>query len=218
MESTNEALKAARLALADTELNAPYDGIVAEKLVEKHQNVKPGESILRFHDLTRMEIVINLSERDINAITSHPGCEFTAEFDALPNRGTQVCAREYGTESDPQTQTYPVTLELDPANSGGILPGMTASVSWKPTTPSGSEALTVPIEAVFSDEAGTPSVWRVRPQSESIELVPVTTGDLTGKGLVVLAGLSKGDRILSAGVHFVSEGQRVRPMSSRAGE
>jgi hypothetical protein len=48
--------------------------------------------------------------------------------------------------------------------------------------------------------------------------VKITAGALLDKGIEVLAGLNPGDRILAAGVHFVSKGQRVRPLDARAGE
>jgi multidrug efflux system membrane fusion protein len=217
VKSSTEALNAAQLALQDTELRAPYDGIVAEKLVENYQNVKPGKTIVHFQETTNLEIVINLSERDVSALTSQGMKQLTASFDALPGRTVPVRVSEYGTMTDPQTRTFPVTLAIDPASRGGLLPGMTASVRWQSARGERTDAVTVPLEAVFSDEAGTPHVWRVRPESDTVEKVPVTAGTLMDSGLEVFSGLEPGDRVLAAGVHFIQEGQKVRPLSAGAG-
>ena len=48
VEATEQALKAARLSLADTELRAPTAGTVADRLVEAHQTVAAGQPIVRF--------------------------------------------------------------------------------------------------------------------------------------------------------------------------
>jgi RND family efflux transporter MFP subunit len=213
VKSTTEALKAARLSLEDTELRAPYDGIVAEKLVENFQNVKPGETIVHFQETANLEIVIHLSERDMTPLTSHAMKKLTATFDALPGRTVPVHVGEYGTMTDPQTRTFPVTLAIDAGENRGILPGMTASVRWQSGGGPG-DAVTVPLEAVFSDESGRPHVWRVRPDTQTVEKVPVTSGTLLDSGLEILSGVTPGDRILVAGVHFIDEGQRVRPLGN----
>jgi len=217
VESTAESLNAARLALNDTELRAPYDGIVAEKLVENHQNVNPGETVVHFQETGGLEIVINLPERDMSALTSRAMTRLTATFDALPGRNAPVQVAEYGTMTDPQTRTFPVTLVLDPAEARGVLPGMTAAVRWESAGDGGEAgAVTVPLEAVAADESGRPYVWRVRPEADTLEKVPVSVGTLRDRGQEVLSGLSPGDRILAAGVHFVQEGQRVRPLATGA--
>ena len=72
-EGTTEALRAARLALEDTKLLAPYDGVVAARLVENHQNVKAGEPIVHFQETRRLEVVIHLPERAMTSLTSGSG-------------------------------------------------------------------------------------------------------------------------------------------------
>lgn len=217
VESTAEALRAARLALEDTELRAPYDGIVAEKLVETHHNVRPGEAIVHFQDTSRLEILIHLSERDMATLTTHEQHRLSATFGALPCPSENLRVGEYETEPDPQTQTFLVTLVLEPEACRGVLPGMSASVAWQPAGGARAGTVTVPLESVFTDEAGAPHVWRVDPESETVERVKITPGALGENGLELLSGLTPGERILAAGVHFVTDGQRVRPMASRPG-
>jgi hypothetical protein len=42
-------------------------------------------------------------------------------------------------------------------------------------------------------------------------------GELTSNGIVVASGLAQGDQVVAAGVHFLKEGQKVRPMVKERG-
>ena len=106
----------------------------------------------------------------------------------------------------------PVTLQLERTPGASLLPGMTASVSWFTGNGVRDGAVVVPLASLVTDEAGETFVWRVDPATMRIERAPVTTGELVDGGLEVLSGLEPGNRILAAGVHFVTDGQLIRPM------
>ena len=205
VEATEQALKAARLSLADTELRAPYDGTVGA-----------GQPIVRFQGAGGMEVVIHVPEREVAEITGKAPTEILVRFDALTNGETLPArVKEFATETDSQTQTFPVTLELEGHASADLLPGMTASVDWHTGHGTGrGRAMVVPLEAVATGDSGQPFVWRVDPKSMKIERVDVATGALTKSGLEIVSGLQPSDRILAAGVHFVTEGQEVRPLAA----
>jgi len=210
--ATEQALTAARLALDDTELKAPYDGIVADRLVDAHQRVDAGEEVILFQDVGGLEVRIDVPEREVTGLTAERSPSIKVRFDALPGIELEARVKEFGTETDPLTQTFPVTLRIDRVPGAGLLPGMTASVDWSADSSGGLSApLVVPVRAVFTDEEGKTLVWRVDPESK-LAKVSVETGRLTDGGIEVLSGLDPGDRILAAGVHFVTEGQRVRAL------
>jgi RND family efflux transporter MFP subunit len=216
VEATEQALKAARLSLADTDLRAPTVGTVADRLVEAHQTVAAGQPIVRFQGAGAMEVLIHVPEREIGDLTSKEPAGITVRFDALSD-GEPINARvkEFATETDSQTQTFPVTLELESQPSADLMPGMTASVRW--LTGNGvahHKAMVVPLGSVGTDETGRTFVWRVDPGSMKLDRVDVATGALTDSGLEILSGLEDTDQILAAGIHFVSEGQVVRPLET----
>lgn len=212
VEATEQAFTAARLALDDTELKAPYDGIVADRRVDTHQRVDAGDEVVLFQDVGGLEVRIDVPEREVTGLTAERSPSIKVRFDALPGIEVEARVKEFGTETDPLTQTFPVTLRIERAPGAGLLPGMTASVDWS-AGDSGtfSAPPVVPVRAVFTDEEGETLVWRVNSESQ-VEKVSVTTGTLTDGGIEVVSGLDLGDRILAAGVHFVSEGQRVRAL------
>jgi RND family efflux transporter MFP subunit len=216
VEATEQALRAARLSLADTELKAPYDGTVADRLVEEHQTVAAGRAIIQFQGSDGMEVLINVPEREVAELTRKAPAGIEVRFDALSDDEViPARVKEFATETDRQTQTFPVTLELDRRPSADLLPGMTASVRW--LTGNGEHqapTMIVPLAAVGSDAEKGAFVWRVDPDSMMVERVAVTTGALTDSGIEITTGLDASDRILAAGVDFVVEGTKVRPLDT----
>ncbi len=52
-------------------------------------------------------------------------------------------------------------------------------------------------------------VYRVQPDSTATEVTVMTTDAGNGKDVIVIAGLSVGDRIVTVGANNVQDGQRV---------
>jgi RND family efflux transporter MFP subunit len=214
VESTEASLSASRLALSDTALEAPFDGVVADRLVDTYQVVSAGQPVLLFQDMRGLEVVIAVPEREVTALTRTAPRAILVRFDALPTEEFPATVREFATETDPQTQTFPVTLRIEQPPATDLLPGMTASVSW--FTANGNDQghpMVVPLPSIVSDENGETYVWRVDAASMRVGRTPVATGTLTVDGIEIHSGLEVGDRILAAGVNFVTDGQLVRPIA-----
>jgi HlyD family secretion protein len=78
--------EAAQLAaqLAQTQITAPFDGVVAKVLIDAHQFVGPGTPIVQVADLNSLRVETNdLSENDVARITV--GDVAQVSFDALPD-------------------------------------------------------------------------------------------------------------------------------------
>jgi len=212
VEATEQALRASRLARSDTDLRAPFDGVVADRLVDSYQVVAAGLPVLLFQDMRGVEVGIDVPERQVAELTRTKPRNILVSFDALPREEFPAHVREFATEADPETQTFLVTLRLDHMPQTDLLSGMTASVSW--VTANGDHAggpIAVPLACVVRDENDAAYVWQVGADSR-VSRTAVVTGALTDDGIEILSGLSAGDRILAAGAHFVREGQLVRAM------
>ncbi|MEE4272425.1 MAG: efflux RND transporter periplasmic adaptor subunit [Thermoanaerobaculales bacterium] len=216
VEATEQALRAARLSLADTELTAPYDGTVADRLVEEHQTVTAGQPIVQFQGAGGLEVLIHVPEREVGELTRTAPAGIEVRFDALADsKPLPARVKEFATETDRQTQTFPVTLELEGEPSSVLMPGMTASVEWMTgDLHDQSGTVVVPLGAVASKSNGTTHVWTVDPETMTLSRAEVTTGALTDAGIEILSGLEQGDRIIAAGVDFATDGQQVRPLET----
>ena len=97
-----------------------------------------------------------------------------------------------------------------PAGSG-LRPGMFAQAEIQPQP---RLALTVPQQAVlFRDTA--PVVFVLPAGAERVVLRPIRTGDRFLGAVEVTDGLAPGDRVVTAGAGFLSDGERVRVAAAR---
>ncbi|MCD8512444.1 MAG: efflux RND transporter periplasmic adaptor subunit [Nitrincola sp.] len=200
-------LSTARLAVEETLLTAPFDGVISRKMVENFARVSANQPILLLQDLEDLEVVIQVpdqivlqSARRTGAFAEIPGLEQT-----FP-----VSLKFFSTEADPVTQTYQVILSLNDKGDANILPGMSARVFASQQAEEGH--ISVPLSAIVPNNQGQQFVWQVDTESRA-RLQPVEVGELVGDRVFILSGLTTGDQIITAGVNSVQEGMRVRPMT-----
>jgi RND family efflux transporter MFP subunit len=213
------SLRTARKAVSDTELKAPFAGVVAQKLVNDFANVQAKEPILVLEDDSSLEIDVNVPERDwaqakpnISLEERSARADPRVRITAIPDRVFPAQAKEIDTTADPVTRTYSVTFSFEKPTDIIVRPGMTAaivlSVPSDVTSDEMSAGTAVPSTAVRSDEAGNAFVWRVGDDMRvSKQLVGV--GELSGNSVRILDGLEPGMRIAASGVHNLREGMLV---------
>lgn len=205
----------ANAALEDTRLTAPFSGVVARRFVENFEFVQVRQPIVSLQDVSVIEVVINVPESDLLTRREEKAYIAFASFEGLPDEQFELELKEFATDADPATQTYEATLTMQAPDGVNILPGMTATVRAYPRylAEGDAEAYAVPIDAVPIDGLGNYYVWTLTPEEGDVwttHRTEVQVGNLTGDSAVVTAGLHIGDRVATAGVHFLREGQRVR--------
>jgi RND family efflux transporter MFP subunit len=205
------SLTSAQDALADTQLLAPFAGTIVSTAVENFENVREKQVIARLLDNTRIEFVVNIPESLISLATQAAGAVVT--FDAFPDVQVPATIKEIGKEASATTRTFPVTLAMDQPEGLTILPGMAGRATGKPSESGGPEPqIVVPVTAVFAPTDGeATAVWVVDEASSTVSRRAVNVGTVISAGYVVESGLEKGEMIATAGVHFLTDGQQIRP-------
>lgn len=216
IESLKADLEAAKNALADTRLTAPFDGVVNRKFTENHETVAPGAPVVSLLDVSSIEVATAVPE-DI-VIRESGIAEIYATLDAHPDRNIDASLKEIGRQTDNANQSYPMTVILQVPKTITVTPGMAASVHLVINNPEqGDDGVYLPTAAVFSDTNGATCVWRVKPDSLDTEKVTVETGALRGDEILVTSGLEAGDRVVAAGARFLVEGQKIRILGESGG-
>ena len=219
-------LKSARDALRDTELRAPFSGIIADRTVENFQDVTAKQTIFSLQDLETLEIVFNIPDNDIltapipnvrNIRELRDNADlFTinARFEAVPERTFHLTLKEIATQAT-SANTYPITAIMNEARDMRILPGMPANVELdfsggKNNPEKDGAKFSVPVTAILNED-GNNYVWRYA--VGQVSRVPVKVGQIQNDASVEIEGntLREGDVIVTAGVYFLHEGQKVRP-------
>ena len=142
----------ARIALEDTDVRAPIDGTIIEKLVEKGQvissptmDVGGGTVLLQMADLSRVQVKTLVDETDIGKIA--PGLPVTVTVTSYPNQPFEgeVLKVEPQAMAEQTVTTFSVLMTLE--NSSGLLrPGMNADVEIR--VAASTDAVAVPTAAL----------------------------------------------------------------------
>ena len=209
-------MKIAKKAVDDTTLRAPFSGMIGKKFVENYQVVQAKQPIVSLHKISGLEIIVNAPENVIGRRTDTDRAELTAEFANYPGERFPVTVKEFATEADPQTQTYRVVLSMMNPKDKKILSGMTATVFMVLYESSG-KTVEIPVQSVFYDEKGQAYIWKVGDDSR-VKRHQVTAGMLKQDSVEILSGLASGDKIITAGVQNLTEGQKVREYTGTMGE
>jgi RND family efflux transporter MFP subunit len=221
-KNAQAALDTAMQDLAYTELKAPFDGMVARRLVQRFEEVQAKQVIAVLQNVEQLEVKFHLPESIIRGVrasreqkdkAAREGVRVFATFVDQPGRQYPLVFKEISTKADAQTQTFEATYLMDQWEQGVVLPGMTASV----TVDFGNyidtgTVVTVPVSAVVGDYKLDPQVWTVDETKMTVSPRTVKVGRMSGDGIEVLEGLEPGARIVTAGTPFLVDGMQVRLM------
>lgn len=207
--SIEKKLELARLQLSYTTLRAPLDGAIAQVPVDVNENVDAGRTVAVLTAGERPEVEVAIPEVLISSVRD--GQKVSVSFDALADERLPATVTEVGVSSSGFATTYPVKVRLDSPDQR-VRPGMAAEVSFSFAAGAGGEHIVLPPIAVGEDEQGR-FVWVLEDRGDSTATVTrraVTVGELTSDGLEIRSGLEDGERVVTAGVTRIHEGQKVR--------
>ena len=126
---------------------------------------------------------------------------------AQPGKTYPGALRELAPDADSVTRTYSARISIKGADRALRL-GMTASV-FSPDV-EGQSAIRLPLTAIY-DMEGQPLVWVVDPATSRVATRPVKLGAVQNDSVLVLGGLAGGEKVVTAGVHMLNAGQKVKP-------
>lgn len=188
---------------AYTRLTATASGVVTAVEAEVGQVLAAGQPVLRLaHDGPR-DVVFSVSETTRMALKLGQTLRAT-----LTSTGQSVSGkvRELGASADPVTRTYGIKLALDAAVRWPL--GATVNVSAADLPGSQSGVIQLPTSAL-KEEAGQTVVWVLDEASMTVNTQAVQVGAVDGQQVSITSGLKTGQKVVSAGVHVLSPGQKV---------
>jgi len=180
-----DAVKEAEVALGEGVVKAPFDGVVAEKLVEPGDTAVPGRPLFTVHDPSNLRLEAQVPESC--AAKASVGMEVRTRIDAL---GREVTAKveEISPVADPQSRTFLIKAALPPEKD--LRPGTFGRF----LQPCGKKtALLIPLAAV--SRSGQLEMVKVLEDGEA-RTRHVKTGKTHGDRIEVLSGLREGDKVL----------------------
>lgn len=202
VESDQLSLSDVRRRLADTEVMAPIDGVVAERNVQVGQiiasaisNVGGGTTVMKIVDLSRIYILASVDESDIGRVQTEQSVVITV--DAYPEMtfpGKVVRVATKGMESS-NVVTFEVKIEVEGPRRKMLKPAMTAAVEIVAVEK--ENVLLVPSGAI--NRRRNQTFVMVQGQNGAEERV-VETGASGSESVEIKSGLKEGELVLVRGL------------------
>lgn len=226
LDQANNALQTAKNQLRYTKVYAPFDGVIASVDTEEFQYVGATQKLMHIQNIDRLEVDFQVPESLVVSIRStQSNYAPVVTVDVAPEDELFGIYKEHKTTPDPSTKAYDVTLSLirEDHQEHTLLPGMTANVDIDLNQLIGEmKYFIVPVEAVLRHEntatgLSESSVWIFNESTNKVEARAVKLGVLHGDSIEIVEGLKENDRVVTAGVHTLTESMQVRPWTRERG-
>lgn len=188
-------------------LESDADGVVTAVDAEVGQVVAAGAPVVRVARTDEKEVVIGIPEDRVEALRQASNVNvrlWAKRAEAIPGK-----IREVSPVADPATRTYTVKVAI-PARADVRL-GMTATVEITTGGGSGTAALRVPLSALVQDK-GVTAVWVV--DKGVVQMRKVEVAGQSGNDILLSGGVQPGQTVVTAGVHLLKPGQKVRILTA----
>jgi membrane fusion protein (multidrug efflux system) len=203
--------RSVRLIIDKKTIRAPFSGRIGIRQVDLGQYIRPGDPIVRLEALDKILVDFPVTQRHMSHV--RPGQPLIIRVDAWPGKEFHGTI----TAIAPQVQSATRNLRLEGLvdnEAGQLLPGMFAEVTIQ--RPVVEEVVTVPQAAITFSPYGD-SVFTIREMTDAngdpalvAENVFVTIGSTRGDQVAILAGVSAGDTVVTAGHIKLRAGMPVR--------
>lgn len=200
--------------LSETNLRAPFGGVIERTYVDTYQRVQSGQTILRLVNPMSTTVEFTMPEKSLPLLFDST-IRFSVTFDNIPNRQFVARLDTYAkTSSDASGFPVSLKIERDEAERYRISPGMTCQVMMHTQGKGARQStLVVPLSAIYAPASGGEYVWRVTSDGR-VKLSPVTLGEVYGRDMVsITSGLAAGAEIVTAGVYKLRDGDSVKPIN-----
>jgi len=190
-------------------LLADAAGVITGVDVEPGMVVSAGTPVLRLaHDGPR-DVVFAVPEDKvglISALAAQPG-RFKVRLWGATAEPLTATIREVAAAADPVTRTFLVKADVGTGVANGVRLGQTATVLVD--LPQATGVTKLPLSAL-REEQGRTTVWLVDRATMTVKVQPVQLAGADGNDAVITAGLAPGMVVVTAGVHVLTPGQKVK--------
>jgi RND family efflux transporter MFP subunit len=210
-------LQTARFNARFARIVAPEDGVVFERLVEAGELAQPGQPVVVLGATGSGWVVrVGLSDRD--AVRVEPGATADVTFDAFPGRVFPGRVTRIGAAADRSTGTFEVEVEVLPEGVRfvrGLVGKVAMPLAQLPEIT--GDATVVPVAALVEADGPRAIVYVIDREHNVARRKEVTLGPILGEQVVVTAGLSVGEPVITDGATWLTDGRAVREVGADRG-
>lgn len=191
-----------RRQLRETDIRAPFAGVVARRHTELGAYVTPGVALFRVVAIDSLRLVLGVSQRNVTRV--RPGMEVIVETEAPGETFYHGRVRRIAPEADDLTRTFAVEVVIPNPPSRPLKDGMVVRATLVLETI--ADVIAVPKDVILHQNTD-PHVFVVA--DSTARKRPVTIGRLIGSRVIVHGGLQPGDRLVRSGMDNLRDGARI---------
>jgi RND family efflux transporter MFP subunit len=189
-----------------TTLRADRAGVITRVSADVGAVLAQGQAVVTLAEPSELDVVFDAADTQVDAVRNSK----TVAAALLSARDKPLVAyvREVSPSADPITRTYRVKCTL-PGQPRGWRLGLNAIVTLE--AGHAAQGIRIPSTALYEKDRKS-AVWIVK-VDQTIELRPIVVARYETDSVEVSSGLRSGERIVTAGVHKLLVGQKVRLLS-----
>jgi len=200
----------AGVAVGDTVLRAPMDGVVLSRQVEVGALVSPGQPVLTLADVRTLKAVFGAPQVMVERL--HVGSPVNVfvgaeSEDRAPDKLVDATVTRIAPAADTSGRVFSIEAALD-NQKGELRPGSVVSV--RVPLERGPQVPSVPLGAVIRSPRDTHgyAVFVLPGGAERgrVRLSEVKLGEIVGNGVTVTSGLAPSERVVTVGATLLRDG------------
>jgi membrane fusion protein, multidrug efflux system len=186
-----------------SQLRADAPGVVVSKSAEAGEVVRAGQTVVTVAHYDGADAVFDVPASLMRQLS--PDALITIILTDDPKIQTTGRARETAPQADPTTRSFQVKVGLDEWPEAMRL----GATVFGQARMRGSNGIELPATALTMVENQS-AVWVVDPKSQQVSLRTVEMQRHASSSIVVSKGVEPGELVVTAGVHALRPGQKVR--------
>ncbi|KAA6302496.1 MAG: Multidrug resistance protein MdtA [Candidatus Ordinivivax streblomastigis] len=200
LEKLHADIELAKARIAQTELRAPFDGIIGLRQVSEGNYASPTTVVANLTKIIPLKIEFSVNEKYANQVRQGTHILFN-----VPPDLNKYSAEVYAVESRIDLKTKSLKARATYPNSNGKLtPGRTAHIEIKSNEM--VNALTIPNEAIIAEMGRKIAFLYSEGKAKRIE---IKQGIRNASDIQVLEGLHAGDTLIITGMMQLRDGMAV---------
>lgn len=210
LQQITEKLAHHKHQLADTHLYAPISGYIKTKIHESGETVSAGMPVVSMFNAGDVEIEVFVPASDY--ARQNDLLSATCSFEVTPGKIYPLDIVRVSKEAN-ASQLYAARLRIKgDYDRQKITPGMSTMVYVSYHAPNEVDGVTIPVTAIDRKDGQT-SVFVLDTNTGTVKRRDVEVGRIDLEGNIqVLKGLKPQEKVVCAGVRFLTDGQRVKEM------
>ncbi len=210
LDQARRQLELANHNLDRGKLLAPFGGTIARVEVKSFAQVAAGQPIATLYSDDKFEMSFLAPAATFQSMKVRQVVD--VKIADKPDLSLKGEIKELGSKAE-QVSAFPVVVRLD-NSTPGLNAGMSVEVTIEEPLIGGGSGFLVPL-SVLVPEGGkvlqtTGTVFRYDEASSTVRKRTITAGGVRDNRLVVTEGIVAGDILASAGVTYLSDGQKVK--------